>query len=147
MKHISELVAGDEVVGYLKLGVVLRVGSRPDGSGFRYVTQVSSRTKINDLTRFIGTVGSNAVGTKILTCATSPMNSRMRPESHTDRGGFGYGGVYQAELHYSSFSRLRLLSKINFPGKARDPTHPTVVDPLGGNAFRPYRTLEEISVK
>ena len=147
MKHVSELIPGDEIIGWMKLSVVLRIGRRPDGSSYRYATKVKSRTKINDLTRFTGQVLSNDPENKIITVGTSPMNSQMMPVSHPDRQESGYGPQCTAEIHYTAFERIRQLSSIAYPAKQRDPEHPTVSDSFGGNAFRPYKTLEEISVK
>jgi len=135
---ISEIKTGDEVLGWLKLGLALVPTRMKDGSLLYTVPSKPRRAIAGTLTAFTGLVSSNDTSAKVLTLHVMPMNSDLRP----------LGNAYTSELvsiHYTALSRMRLLSKIAFVPR-EETGQPGKKDPLGATAFKPYKTLTEVKL-
>jgi hypothetical protein len=134
--HISSLVNGDEVYAYMRLGLAVECGQRGDGSLYGKVPNKPQKAGPSDYTRWQGLVLQNNVTEKVLTCHITATNSMMLPQNRETI-------TLVADVHYSAFRRLRLLSKINFEPHQYNLTFPAN---LSDAAFKPYKTWTEVRI-
>lgn len=133
MLHVSELVNGQEIQGWVRPGLALSLGRNADGSIFRYVPMKARPTRQNDLQRFLGWVSGNDPEMRVLSLNVTGIGPR---------GGSNQEPALPVLIAYPVFSRLRLLSPISYPASTKqDMRHPTNI-----NHFMPYRTLIEVSL-
>jgi len=135
---ITEIKTGDEVLGWLRLGLALVPTRTKDGSLLYTVPSKPRRAIAGTLTAFIGLISANDTSAKVLTLHVMPMNSDLRP----------LGNAYTSELvsiHYTALSRMRLMSKIAFAPR-EETGQPGKKDPIGATAFKPYKTLTEVKL-
>lgn len=134
--RVTELKPGDEILGWMKIGYALRKGRNvATGLSFRYVPSRPERYDFDDLSRFTGLLTKNDVVNKILTVEVQEMN----------RYAMAVSPALTADIPYLALTRLRRLSKINFPGKAQNPARPTQI--AIGSHNRNYRTDEEVILR
>ena len=141
MKTMLELETGDEIIVYMRLGLSLRLGRRPDGVGYRFVPPKPQKAASWDLTRFAGTIIENDTTTRIVKMNTVGINSWRTPISTSPK--------LPAEIHYSAMGRVYLLSAFNFEPREENRSggleaRPTTAA-LGTN-FKPFRTVENILI-
>lgn len=134
--HVTDLQPADEVQAWMRLGFAIRKARKTDGTIYRYVPAKAQKAKPGDLTSFSGIVIQNDVTEKVLTLQVADNNSLMRPTS--------YGESLIVSISYSSFGRLRRISKFTFEPKEESKTRPT--GKALGTAFKAYRTAEEVSL-
>ena len=131
--RIADLKAGDEIVGFMRLGLALEKARRADGESiYRYVPSRPQKAGPSALTRWHGLVSSNDTTNKILKVTVTALNSVM----------FTGREHLPAEVSYSSLGRVRVYSTIAFEPKEEKVTRPT--SKALGTAFKPYRTLTEV---
>lgn len=132
-KRIKDLKAGDEVLGFMRLGLALEKRRSADGETiFRIVPKRPQKASSSALTRWYGLVSSNDTVTGILKVTVTAVNSQ----------GFAGRESLPAEVSYTALSRLRIYSKIAFeprPEKVGRPTSKAL-----GTAFKPFKTLTEV---
>ena len=132
-KHIKDLIAGDQVLGFMRLGLALEKGRSADGESiFRFVPKRPQKASSSALTRWYGFVNSNDTDIGILKVTVTAVNSL----------GFAGRESLPAEISYTALSRLRIYSKISFeprPEKVGRPTSQAL-----GTAFKPFKTLTEV---
>ena len=132
--RISDLVEGDEVYGYMRLGLAVMKVRRVDGYIYGQVPSKPRKAGPSDLTRWQGTVRRNNVTENVVTCQVTATSSEMLPLNRTS---------LLVDLHYSSFKRLRLLSQINFEPHQHNNTFPANFPDA---AFKPYKTFTEVLI-
>jgi hypothetical protein len=132
--RITDLVEGDEVYGYMRLGLAIFKVRRVNGYIYGQVPSKPQRAGPSDLTRWQGSVRANNIEENVLTCQVTATTSDMLPVNRES---------YLVDLHYSSFSRLRLISKINFEPRPENHTFPANFEDA---AFKPYRTFTEVLI-
>jgi hypothetical protein len=136
--NVVELVPGNQVLGWMRLGIAL-VPTRDKGGRLQYVVPSRKRRAVaGSLTAFTGIVSSNDTAARVLGLQIAPMNSDLRPLLSSSSS--------IVSIHYSALSRLRLLSEYSFPAREEEGS-PTKKAAFGGTAFKPYKTLTEISLK
>jgi hypothetical protein len=136
MVRVTELKPGDEILGFMKNGFALRKArNAATGLAYRYVPSRPERYDFDDLSRFTGLVTRNDVAGQLLVVEVQEMN----------RYAMAVSPAITAEIPYLALSRLRRLSKINFPGKPQNPARPTQI--AIGSHNRNYRTAEEILLR
>jgi hypothetical protein len=137
--RIDALVAGDEIIGYQKIGLAIEKVRTGKGVVYREVPPVRRRASPSGLPKWRGWVVSNNTATHILTVNTAPLDLK-------DQSMWTAGETYLADIHYSSIKRMYLLSPFSIPGKELDPRRPTKNDSFGGASFKPYRVKEEVLI-
>jgi hypothetical protein len=135
MIYVTDLLPGDEIQGWMKLGFALKKQRRVDGTLFYAVPDRASNVEKDDLTRFVGWIVSNNTTTHVLVVEVVHLNSRGRV----------YGDPIQTTLHYSVLKRVRKISRISYPARAQNPLRPTHV--AIGTGYSAYRTVEEVMLK
>jgi len=136
MVRADQLLPGDEILGWLKSGHALRSAKNfVTGEMYRFVPGRPERYERDDLSRFVGLLTRNDTVNRILTVEVQAVNRFAQACSPTMR----------AEIPYMALSRLRRLSKINYPGKPQNPRRPTQI--AIGSENRAYRTIEEVLLK
>jgi hypothetical protein len=141
MKTLLELVAGDEIQAFLRTGLALEVGRDKEGIGYRYVPNKPQKASHLAIARFQGTVVFNDINNRVIMVDTVGINHKRTPLASSP--------AMRAEISYTAFSRVFLLSKINFEPKEErrrsgSAFRPTTVG-LGTN-YKPYRTLEAVHI-
>ena len=136
MKHVSELVPGDELICYMRMGLALEKVVRGDGSAYRRVPPKPGKVKNRSdaLARFTGTVIRNLA--EVLTVSVTRMDSMkigVNDESHV------------ADIHYTAFKRVQLLSKVHTEPFETYGGRPTKREGLGTQR-KPFRTLEDVKL-
>lgn len=132
--HIADLVAGNEVYGQMRLGLGIVKKRRVDGYLYGVVPSKPQKTGADDLTRWQGTVLVNNTTEQVLTVQLTRTNSRMLPMNRT---------TLMTDIHYSAFTRLRLVSQINFEPHDFNLTFPANLEDA---AFKPYKTFTEVLI-
>lgn len=133
---VIELQPGDEILGWMKLGFALRKDrNAATGMPFRYVPSTPSRYSQEDLSRFTGFLVRNDTTQGILSVEVQEMN----------RYAMAVSAPLPVDIPYLALSRLRRLSKVNFPGKPQNPYRPTQI--AIGSHNRNYRTVEEVLLR
>ena len=140
MKKIGELVNGDELICYMRLGLALMRVRRKDGTAYRQVPKKPRRTRSLDLTRFTGIVLENNSTTKVITIMSTVLNS------HTIAQSSALEPPLRVDVHYTAFSRVQLLSKFHTPGRTDAfPSRPTSTEGLGTDS-KAFRTREDVDI-
>jgi len=134
--RIQDLVNGNEVYGYMRLGLAVTKVRRVDGSLYAVVPNKPQKAGPDDLTRFSGTVVNNNTDEQVLTLYITSTDSMMRAMNKDQ-------SRLTVDIHYSAFSRLRLISQINYPPREDNLTFPAN---LKDAAFKPYRTFTEVLI-
>ena len=132
--RITDLVEGDEVYGYMRLGLAVTKVRRVDGYLYGQVPRKPQKAGPSDLTRWQGTVRSNNVSENVLTCQITATSSEMLPFNRES---------LLVDFHYSSLKRLRLISQINYEPNSWNNTFPANFPDA---AFKPYRTFTEVLI-
>lgn len=132
--HIADLVPPNEVYGQMRLGLAVTKVRRVDGYMYGIVPSKPQKTGPDDLTRWQGVVLVNNVAEQVLTCHVTRTDSMMRAMNRNS---------LMVDIHYSAFTRLRLISQINFPPNPFNPTFPAN---LPDAAFKPYKTFTEVLI-
>lgn len=132
--RIADLVPGNEVYGYMRLGLAVEKVRRVDGTVYGRVPHKPHRIGPSDLTRWQGTVYINNVSENVLTCNITATTSDMTPINRES---------LFVDFHYSAFSRLRLLSQINHEPHQHNNTFPAN---FADAAFKPYKTFTEVLI-
>lgn len=141
MRTVEDLEVGDELILYMRLGLALETGRRPDGTAYRYVPGKPQRARSGALTRCMATVRENDTDAKILTVNTVGINSWRRPMSSSPN--------LPAEIHYSSLQKVLLISPEAFEPRDEDRSGGLEARPTTsgiGTNFKPYHTLENILI-
>lgn len=132
--HIADLVPGNEVYGQMRLGLAVTKVRRVDGYIYGIIPSKPQKAGPDDLTRWQGVVLTNNTDEQVLTVQATRTNSMMLPQCRTS---------LMVDIHYSAFTRLRLISQINFPPNPYNPTFPAN---LPDAAFKPYKTFTEVLI-
>lgn len=134
--QITSLKPGDEVYAYMRLGRALEQGQRGDTSVYGRIPRRNQKARPEDLTRWQGTVVANNTEEQVLTCRVTRTDSMMRPMNREVV-------TWVADVHYSAFARLRLVSQENFR-----PIRPNLTFPanLKDSRFKPYKTFTEVII-
>jgi hypothetical protein len=132
--HIADLVAGNEVYGQMRLGLGIVKVRRVDGYLYGVVPSKPQKTGPDDLTRWQGTVLVNNTTEQVLTVQLTRTDSKMRAMNRT---------TLMTDIHYSAFTRLRLISQINFEPHDFNLTFPANLEDA---AFKPYKTFTEVVI-
>lgn len=136
MLRADQLLPGDEILGWMKIGFALRVGRNAHTKEiYRFVPGRPERFERDDLNRFTGLLTANDTVNRILTVEVQAVNRFAQACSPAMR----------AQIPYMALSRLRRLSKVNYPGKPQNPRRPTQI--AIGSENRAYRTIEEVLLK
>ena len=134
--NVTELVAGNQILGWMRLGIAL-VPARSKEGKLQYVVPAKKRRAVDgSLTAFSGLVVGNDPAAKVLHLHVVPMNSDLRPTGYTSE---------IVSIHYSAFSRIRILSEFSFPGREEEGVF-TKKTAFGATAFKPYKTLTEVTL-
>lgn len=134
--HVTQLKAGDELTCTMRLGLAIKAAvNQRTKEVYRYVPSTPQKSGPDDWTSFRAFVHANDVQRKVLRVQVTQMGMRGRPN--------GVGND-MLEISYSSFSKVRLISKIAYPGKPRNPKRPTSYSAFGHMDYRPYHTLTEV---
>lgn len=137
--HITQLRAGDQVLGFMRLGLALTLTTKGDGTPYWQVPRSPRRARSQDITKFIGVVLQNNIDQQVLTVQCSAANSMQAPT----------GASYIADISYTALFRLRYISQISI-----EPTQP-VIATVGGKGWSrpgsnkrrsPYRTYTEVKL-
>jgi hypothetical protein len=133
---ITELVPGDEILVFMRLGLALEVKRNVDGSVCRAVPTVPQKASSLALTKFRATVLRNETESQVLFLATVGVDSHGNPLPHSN-------GL-PADIHYSAFNKIRLYSPYSYV--PRDEIHHTGSKAIPGvqglyKNYQPYRTL------
>lgn len=131
---IQDLVPGQEVYGYMRLGFGIYSVRRKDGSVYGQVPSKPRRRKTYDLTRFQGQVQNNNVDEQTITITVTRTDSMMRAMNRDPVG-------WSVDIHYSNFSKLLLISPINYEPRQENLTFPANFPDA---AFKPYRTFTRV---
>lgn len=142
MISMADIVTGDELVVYMRLGLPLQTGRRPDGSGYRVVADKPRRASADAITRFRGSVITNDVAEQILKTTTVEIDSQGTPQAHSP--------PLVAEISYSALRQVFLLSSYSFEARdelsRRTGTNVRPTTAALGTAFRPYRTISQVRI-
>lgn len=130
--RVIDIVPGDEILGWMRIGFALKRGRAVNGSVYMYVPTKAQRAAPTDMNRYTGWVVANNVAAKVLVVEVQQMNRYTMAVSTPVR----------AEIPYMTMYRLRRLSKVVFPGKPENPERPT--HRAIGSQNRPYRTIEDV---
>ncbi len=130
---ISELVAGAEVHGWMRLGLPLVLGVDHKGQGFRYVAWKPTSPRSCDLTKFAGLVFANNPEEQVLSLNVQAMDRMGRCVT---------GEALPAYIPYKSLQILHILSPYHFPAKPHNSIHPTNVQ----SQYVPYRTKTKVDL-
>jgi hypothetical protein len=132
--RIADLVAGNEVYGQMRLGLGIVKKRRVDGYLYGVVPSKPQKTGPDDLTRWQGTVLVNNTTEQVLTVQLTRTDSKMRAMNRT---------TLMTDIHWSAFTRLRLISQINFEPHDFNLTFPANLEDA---AFKPYKTFTEVLI-
>lgn len=135
--RVEDLKAGDEVLGFMRMGLALRVGRTAKGHLFRYVPSAPCPAKTSDIQRFAGTVISNDTENKILRVNTTNVSARGIPLNNESP-------PLNAEISYTALRRLVMYSKVSFEPKEGNLTFPANFE---STKFRPYKTMTEVKLR
>lgn len=131
--RVIDIVPGDEVLGWMRIGFALRRGrNAATGAVYMYVPSKAQRATATDMNRYTGWVVANNVANKILVVEVQQMN----------RYTMAVSAPVRADIPYMAMYKLRRLSKTVFPGKPENPERPT--QRAIGSQNRPYRTIEDV---
>lgn len=131
---VEDLVPGQEVYGYMRLGFGIYQVRRKDGSVYGQVPSKPRRRRTYDLTRFQGTIQRNNVDEQTITITVTRTNSMMLAQNRDPHG-------WSTDIHYSNFSKLLLISQINYEPRQDNLTFPAN---LADSAFKPYKTFTRV---
>ncbi len=134
VKKITELLPGDPIFGWMKLGYALRKERTATGVIYRSVPPRRDRFDKDDLQQFTGMVVRNDTVNHVLHVECARMTKMTRAVEPP----------LPAEIHYLAFKRIRLISKHAFPPRPQNPLWPTQV--AMGTGFYAYRTQEEVQL-
>ena len=134
--RITDLKPGDEVYAYMRLGRALEQGQRGDTSVYGRIPSRNQKARSEDLTRWQGTVLVNNTEEQVLTCQVTRTDSMMRAMNREPKR-------WVADIHYTAFQRLRLISQINFRPIKKNLTFPAN---FSDARFKPYRTFTEVII-
>lgn len=132
---VTELEPGHELQCWMKLGLALTQRRRKDGRIYYVVPANVQRRRGRDLTRFVATVAVNDTGQGLLTLRINRADLRMTATADES---------YMACAHYTSFSRIRVLSPTHFEPREENWTFPANFEDA---AFKPYRTATEVKLR
>lgn len=136
MIKIADLQAGDEVLGWMRLGLAITTGQRGDGSVYLVVPDKPQKAKSSDLSRFIGQVVANDPDEKVITIRATKVD--------TAKIGFNRDRTPRAvSIHYSALRRLRKISAISYEPRQDNTTFPANFEDV---KFKAYRTVEEVKL-
>lgn len=141
MKTMKDLKAGDELICYMRLGLALSLGRKPDGSVYRYVPTRTQRARPEDLTRFMGTVRTNHTDVGVISMSSVGISAQRRPMAHSPTA--------QVEVQWGSFSRVLLISPYAFEPREENRSGGLEARPTTagiGTNFKAYHTLENIVI-
>src|SRR5690606_20057997 len=113
--RVTELVEGDTVYGWMKLGFALQKHRLPNGRIYRQVPSKPDRFDKDDLQQFIGRVISNDTTQHILRLEVARMNRFLQ----------AVGEYLPVEVHYHALKRLRKMSQIAYSPREENPLRPT----------------------
>lgn len=133
---IEDLVPADEVYAYMRLGLAIEYGQRGDTSVYGKVPRKPQTARPEDLTRFQGVVLLNNTIAQVLTLQITRTDSMMRAMNRERI-------TLVTDIHYSAFSRIRLISQINFEPREENFTFPANFPDA---AFKPFRTFTEVII-
>lgn len=131
---VTELVAGDQIIGWMRIGFALQKRRLPNGRTYRQVPSKPDRFDKDDLQQFSGLVTFNDVENHILRVEAARMNRFLEATSES----------LPAEIHYAAFSRLRRVSPFAYSPRPEYPLRPTRKGI--GTGFHGYRTQEEVQL-
>ncbi len=133
---ITELVPGDEVWGWMRLGFALKQGRTVHGLIYRYVPDKATRAESGDLTRFVGLVMINNTTTSVITLSVSQLGSRGIATNREQPKA--------VDIHYSNLQRMRKLGPTVASQYTDNLTFPANFEDA---KFKPYRTLIEVRLR
>jgi hypothetical protein len=144
---IQDLVPGDELQIWMRLGLAIRPTVKGDGTPYYMVPPRPGHAKSQDLTRFMGWVVVNQPDTGVITVHVSPFNSWRQPIPD--------GIPKQVDLSYTALQRVRKYSKISFEPRtqligtvgSKAIRRPGSVAGFGGSDLRAYRTVEDVLLR
>jgi len=141
--HVTlfDLVVGDEIIAYMRLGLALRTKRRVDGTVYRTVPSRLETAISSDLTRFRGTVTANDVDQKILSVNTVRVDSWRVPTANNP--------VLHAQISYGALKTVHLLSDFHFVPRDENRRGAAQFRPTTkaiGTNFKAYRTIENIII-
>lgn len=139
---ISELQPGDELLCFMRTGLALAVGRTSKGLEYRYVPKKPRRARSRDFTRFLATVLSNDPATTVITLRVAKVGSDLTLMASPG----SVDGPAEACISYSSFSRVRRLSKTHTDPRPMYTSRPTSTEGLGTQPHA-FRTLEEVDLR
>lgn len=131
---VQDLISGQEVYGYMRLGFGIYQVRRKDGSVYGQVPSKPRRRRTYDLTRFQGTVQQNNTNEQTITVTVTRTSSHMLPQNRDPHG-------WSVDIHYSNLSKLLLISPISYEPHQHNLTFPAN---LPDAAFRPYKTFTRV---
>jgi hypothetical protein len=136
--YIADLVTGDEVLGYMRLGLSLQKALRPKTRApYRFVPTRPQKDRPEALNRWYGLVAENDTVNKVLKVYVSPMVLYYSHLKVTPQGWF-------AEIHYTALQRVRLVSKVNFEPLTEAEVRSKPPSPGFGTNYKPFKTLQEV---
>jgi len=139
MPHISELRVGDQLQIWVPQSRALELVSDARGNlSYRAPVRTATPTKPNAFTRFWGLVHENDANRKVIRLHMQPFHGRMQIPT---------GQVAISELHYTTFSRVRLISPIHYAPNPIDLARPTDHSPLSNTEKEPYRTAVDVRLR
>jgi hypothetical protein len=140
--EVADLAPGDEVLGYMRLGLSLQKGIRPKTkTPFRFVPSRPQKDRPEALNRWYGLIAANNTDTQVLTLYISPV---VQFQTHLQIKQEGF----IADIHYSALQRLRRVSKFHLEPLEESevrPSRPTTTA-VYGTGFKPFKTLEEVKL-
>lgn len=130
--RIQDLVVGDELHVYLRLGMALTTKvNRRTGQKFRCAPGGPRCIQPGDLTRAVGTLVENRVSDELLILNTQGMNSSYH----------SFGESLRTLIPYSYLKRCYRVSPYASEPARRNPYRPTKTEGLN-TRNRPYKTRE-----
>lgn len=135
---IAQLLPGDNLLCWMRLGLALFLVRYPRGTIYYEVPSRPQRATADALPSFGGYVVQNNVSDTVLTVHVVQLDSWRSPTKRPSA---------VASISYSAFQRIRRLSKeVVEPLREEDVFRPTSKAGFGGTAFRPFRTVEEVAL-
>lgn len=135
--YITDLKQADEVVCYMRNGLALEKARSAKGVVYRKVPSRTKKAGPAALTRFQGWVIANDTTEKVLHVRVQPIGNGLRRT---------HGEAFDASIHYGAFSKVLVLSEINYPAKEEDTSRPGSVAGFRGTAPKPFRTLVNVRI-
>jgi len=137
MPKASELLPGDEVLGWMRTGLALkRARNSTTGEIYRYCPRQGVQSDNDDLQKFKGLITANDTNLRVLTIEVQEVSRNTMASSLSLR----------AQVPYSALWKLRRFSKFSYPARLPNPKRPTQASVFGGG-YRPFRTVEEVDLR